>query len=58
MGMHARHFVGSSIEEGRARIEALEVHAPQERFTYRHDWRVRDVLIWHNRRLLHRADTN
>ena len=58
MGMHARHFVGSSIEEGRARIEALESHATQERFTYRHDWRFGDVLMWDNHCLLHRADTN
>jgi len=58
MGMHASHFEGGSIEEGRARIEALEEHATQEAFLYRHNWRQGDLLMWDNRCLLHRADPN
>lgn len=58
MGMHASHLEGMAMDEGRARIEALEAHATQPRFTYRHDWREGDVLMWDNRCLLHRADTN
>ena len=58
MGMHASHLEGMDMAEGRARIEALEVHATQERFTYRHNWRVGDLLMWDNRCLLHRADPN
>ena len=58
MGMHASHFEGGSIEEGRARIEALEEHATQDRFLYRHNWRQGDLLMWDNRCLLHRADPN
>lgn len=58
MGMHASHFEGGSIEEGRARIVALEEHATQERFLYRHNWRQGDLLMWDNRCLLHRADPN
>lgn len=58
MGMHASHLDGMEMDEGRARIEALEAHATQPRFTYRHDWREGDVLMWDNRCLLHRADTN
>lgn len=58
MGMHASHLEGMAMDEGRARIEALEAHATQPGFTYRHDWREGDVLMWDNRCLLHRADTN
>jgi alpha-ketoglutarate-dependent taurine dioxygenase len=58
MGMHASHLEGGSIEEGRARIEALEARATQDRFLYRHHWRQGDVLMWDNRCLLHRADPN
>ena len=58
MGDHCSHIDGMPIEEGRARIEALEAHATQEQFTYRHNWRMGDVLMWDNRCLLHRADPN
>jgi alpha-ketoglutarate-dependent taurine dioxygenase len=30
----------------------------QERFVYRHKWTAGDVLMWDNRCLLHRANTN
>ncbi|MBI3513925.1 MAG: TauD/TfdA family dioxygenase [Proteobacteria bacterium] len=58
MGEHASHIDGRPIEEGRARLAALEAHATQERFLYRHRWRAGDLLMWDNRCLLHRADTN
>ena len=58
MGMHASHLDGQPIEESRARIVELEEHATQDRFTYRHNWRQGDVLMWDNRCLLHRADPN
>jgi alpha-ketoglutarate-dependent taurine dioxygenase len=58
MGEHASHFEGHPREIGRARLAALERHATQERFLYRHKWRAGDVLMWDNRCLLHRADQN
>jgi alpha-ketoglutarate-dependent 2,4-dichlorophenoxyacetate dioxygenase len=58
MGEHASHFDGRPFDEGRARLEALTEHAVQERFVYRHHWREGDMLMWDNRCLLHRADTN
>ncbi len=58
MGTHASYLEGMPIEEGRARIEQLEAYATQERFVYRHQWRLGDVLMWDNRCLLHRADAN
>jgi alpha-ketoglutarate-dependent taurine dioxygenase len=30
----------------------------QERFVYRHKWTLGDLLMWDNRCLLHRANTN
>jgi len=58
MGVHASHFDGRPMAEGRARLAALEAHATEERFVYRHHWRAGDVLMWDNRCLLHRADAN
>jgi len=58
MGEHASHFDGQPMEVGRARLAALEEHATQERFVYRHKWRPGDLLMWDNRCLLHRADQN
>lgn len=58
MGDHCSHIDGMPIEEGRARIERLEEFATQEQFTYRHKWRMGDLLMWDNRCLLHRADPN
>ena len=58
MGIHASYLENLPVEDGRARIEALEAHATQSRFVYRHQWRHGDVLMWDNRCLLHCADTN
>jgi len=58
MGTHASHLEGVPFEDGRTRIEALEAHATQPQFVYRHHWRDGDLLMWDNRCLLHRADTN
>lgn len=56
MGEHASHFEGRPMAEGRARLAALQAHATEERFLYRHRWRAGDVLMWDNRCLLHRAE--
>jgi taurine dioxygenase len=58
MGVHASHFDDRPMAEGRARLAALEAHATQDRFMYRHKWRPGDLLMWDNRCLLHRADAN
>ncbi len=58
MGTHASHLEGRPLAEGRARIIALEAHATQDQFIYRHTWQRGDVLMWDNRCLLHRADPN
>ena len=58
MGVHASHFEGRPMAEGRERLAALEAHATQNQFVYRHKWRTGDMLMWDNRCLLHRADAN
>jgi len=58
MGEHASHLDGRSIEEGRARVLELEAHATEARFVYLHQWRAGDMLMWDNRCLLHRANSN
>lgn len=58
IGMHASHIEGMDQMEGRRRIEALEDHATQPRYVYRHQWQPGDILMWDNRCLMHRADPN
>ncbi len=58
MGEHASYFEGQPEEVGRVRLEKLVEHAVQERFVYRHKWTPGDLLMWDNRCLLHRANTN
>ena len=58
LGVHAAYLEDVPFDAGRARILALEAHATQPQFVYRHRWTPGDVLMWDNRCLLHRADTN
>jgi len=58
MGEHASYFEGQPEEVGRVRLAKLVEHAVQERFVYRHKWAPGDLLMWDNRCLLHRANTN
>ena len=58
MGEHASHIEGRPMAEGRALLDELTAHAVEERFVYRHAWRMGDMLMWDNRCLLHRANPN
>jgi alpha-ketoglutarate-dependent taurine dioxygenase len=58
MGEHASHIEGRPMAEGRALLGRLTAHAIEERFVYRHKWRAGDMLMWDNRCLLHRANSN
>jgi len=46
-------IVGWSEEKARPFIRALTVHACQPAYQYRHKWRVKDAVLWDNRRVLH-----
>lgn len=54
-GAHASHVIGWPREEGRALIQSLNRFATQPQFCYHHKWRARDLVIWDNRCVLHRA---
>lgn len=48
---------GLSIEDSDQMLEELWTHATQPQFTWTHEWRVGDVIIWDNRCTLHRRDS-
>jgi taurine dioxygenase len=48
-----KEVVGMPNPEGLQLVEELVAFATQERFIYRHKWRVGDVLVWDNRCTLH-----
>lgn len=48
-------IVGMPNPEGKDLIRQLLEFTTQERFVYRHKWRVGDVLLWDNRCTLHRG---
>ncbi|MDG2286647.1 MAG: TauD/TfdA family dioxygenase [Alphaproteobacteria bacterium] len=54
LGTHASHIQGQPVEEGRARLRALEDKLTNVGNVYRHKWREGDLLIWDNRSTMHR----
>ncbi|MBS0278431.1 MAG: TauD/TfdA family dioxygenase [Proteobacteria bacterium] len=48
-----REVVGMPNPEGLKLLDDIVAFATQERFVYRHKWRVGDVLVWDNRCTLH-----
>ena len=49
------HIVGMDCGAGRRLLEELENFATMDRFLYRHIWNTDDVVVWDNRRTMHRA---
>lgn len=50
------YVIGLEVTESDALLDRLWAHATEPRFTWRHRWRVGDVLMWQNRAVLHRRD--
>jgi taurine dioxygenase len=50
------HVVGLSLEESKALLDALWLHATQPEFAFRQVWQRDDLLLWDNRCTLHRRD--
>lgn len=48
-------FVGMSREESQGLLQFLFAHSVKPEFTYRHDWKVNDMLMWDNRCMMHLA---
>jgi taurine dioxygenase len=55
LGDHAEYIVGMPYDEGRALIEELNALAVHPDLTYEHRWQTRELLIWDNRCVMHRA---
>ncbi len=54
-GSHTREIEGMDFDEGRALIDRLIAHGTGPQFTYRHQWKVGDMVLWDNRAALHRG---
>ncbi len=52
---HASHILGMGIAEGRLLLIELLETATRPGTTYRHEWQVGDLVMWDNRRTLHRG---
>ena len=49
-------IVGLPVEESERLLDRLWAHTTQERFVWRQDWRVGDLIVWDNRCAMHRRD--
>ena len=55
LASHAGGIVGWPVPEARAFLRDLIEHATQRQFVYAHRWTVGDLVMWDNRRTMHRA---
>ena len=55
LSAHGSHVVGWPVADGRLLLIDLTAHATRERFVYRHEWRIGDLVIWDNRCTMHRG---
>jgi taurine dioxygenase len=55
LGDHAESIVGMPYAEGRALIEELNALAVHPDLTYEHRWTPRELILWDNRCVMHRA---
>ncbi|MBU3702457.1 MAG: taurine dioxygenase [Acidimicrobiia bacterium] len=52
---YTRHIVGLPPDEADAVLAFLHAHMLKEQFTWRHQWRAGDLLMWDNRSTMHRV---
>jgi taurine dioxygenase len=50
------YVIGLGVEESERLLDELWAHATQEKFSWRQDWRVGDLVWWDNRCAMHRRD--
>lgn len=55
IGAHAKGIVGWPAEKGRALLDDLLARATRPENTYRHQWKLGDVIVWDNQAVVHRA---
>jgi len=55
LSSHAGAIIGMPTPEARILLRELNEHATQPKFVYVHTWRPWDLVIWDNRRAMHRV---
>jgi len=55
LASHAGRIVGWPTPEAMGFLKDLIEHATQRQFVYSHNWRVGDLVMWDNRRTMHRG---
>jgi alpha-ketoglutarate-dependent taurine dioxygenase len=55
LGQHASHIAGMPVEEGRALVEQINIHATQVAYRWVQRWSRYDCVLWDNRCVLHCA---
>ena len=50
------YIVGLELEASETLLDRLWAHATQPQFTWHHQWRKGDLLLWDNRCVMHRRD--
>lgn len=55
LGSHIAYVEGMDPEKSKVLIAELTAFAIQPQFTYRHQWRLGDLVMWDNRCTMHRA---
>jgi taurine dioxygenase len=55
LGDHAESIVGMPYADGRALIEELNALAVHPDLTYEHRWTPKELIVWDNRCVMHRA---
>ena len=50
------YIMGLPVEESEKLLDEIWAHACKKEFTWHHQWRVGDVLMWDNRCTMHRRD--
>lgn len=55
LSSHAGGIVDWPVPEARLLLRDLSAHATQPSFRHAHRWRLHDLVIWDNRRVMHRV---
>lgn len=55
IGQTADYIVGMPRAESDALLKRLNAHATRPEYTYRHNWKPRDTMMWHNFGTLHQG---
>ena len=50
------YIMGLSVEESEKLLDEIWAHATKPEFSWHHQWRIGDVLMWDNRCTMHRRD--